>query len=248
MIACGGSILMNAADLDDSFLRTCQHFEESQIGGHLFDLFKGCPQAKTFTIIIRVLEETERSLQDAIMNFRRAKKNDAVVASGVAIEMELLKQHHEISNTNAGKELMHISAITQSAINIQPQSQLKKEWIHECEKIEEEKEEVKQQSIDDVIHQGFLDNTEYKRNIGEKDRERYVLYCTGSEKDFFKAGINSAENFKNFEKITLQVTGTNLPQYITSFKEAGLCPLFPDNIKKAGYVKPTPIQKGQSLH
>jgi chaperonin GroEL (HSP60 family) len=131
------------------------------------------------------LEETERSLQDAIMNVRRANKNDAVVPStkrtifefhlvliyfvllkislksgGVAIEMELLKQHHEISNTNAGKELMHISAITQSAINIQPQSQLKKEWIHECEKIEEEKEEVKQQSIDDVIHQGFLDNTE----------------------------------------------------------------------------------------
>ena len=33
MIACGGSILMNAADLDDSFLGTCQHFEESQIGG-----------------------------------------------------------------------------------------------------------------------------------------------------------------------------------------------------------------------
>jgi chaperonin GroEL (HSP60 family) len=50
-----------------------------------FNLFKGCPQAKTCTIIIRggaeqFMEETERSLHDAIMIVRRAKKNDAVVA------------------------------------------------------------------------------------------------------------------------------------------------------------------------
>jgi T-complex protein 1 subunit eta len=33
MKACGGSILTTVADLDDSVLGTCQHFEESQIGG-----------------------------------------------------------------------------------------------------------------------------------------------------------------------------------------------------------------------
>ena len=32
MIACGGSISMKVADLNDSVLGTCQHFEESQIG------------------------------------------------------------------------------------------------------------------------------------------------------------------------------------------------------------------------
>ncbi len=50
-----------------------------------FNIFTGCPQAKTCTIIIRggaeqFMEETERSLHDAIMIVRRAKKNDAVVA------------------------------------------------------------------------------------------------------------------------------------------------------------------------
>ena len=37
------------------------------------------------------LEETERSLHDAIMIVRRACKSDSVVAGGGAIEMELSK-------------------------------------------------------------------------------------------------------------------------------------------------------------
>ncbi len=52
------------------------------------------PKSKTCTIILRggaeqFMEETERSLHDAIMIVRRAVKNDAVVAGGGAIEMEL---------------------------------------------------------------------------------------------------------------------------------------------------------------
>ena len=41
-----------------------------------------------------------------------------------------------------------------------------------------------------------------------------------------------------------QVTGKDVPQYITSFEEAGLRPLLLQNIKNSGYVKPTPVQKG----
>lgn len=50
-----------------------------------FNLFEGCSNAKTCTFILRggaeqFLEETERSLHDAIMIVRRTMKNDAVVA------------------------------------------------------------------------------------------------------------------------------------------------------------------------
>lgn len=50
-----------------------------------YNLFTGCPEAKTCTLILRggaeqFIEETERSLHDAIMIVRRAMKNDAVVA------------------------------------------------------------------------------------------------------------------------------------------------------------------------
>nr|CAG4638360.1 EOG090X03U0 [Cyclestheria hislopi] len=115
MKACGGSILTTVADLNDSVLGTCQHFEERQIGGERFNLFTGCPQAKTCTLIIRggaeqFMEETERSLHDAIMIVRRAMKNDAVVAGGGAIEMELSKYLRDISRSIAGKEQLLISA------------------------------------------------------------------------------------------------------------------------------------------
>ncbi len=48
-------------------------------------MFMGCPKARTCTIIMRggaeqFIEETERSLHDAIMIVRRAIKNDSIVA------------------------------------------------------------------------------------------------------------------------------------------------------------------------
>ena len=50
-----------------------------------FNIFTGCLEAKTCTIILRggaeqFIEETERSLHDAIMIVRRTIKNDAIVA------------------------------------------------------------------------------------------------------------------------------------------------------------------------
>jgi T-complex protein 1 subunit eta len=59
-------------------------------------LFTGCPQAKTCTIILRggaeqFIEETERSLHDAIMIVRRTMKNDAVVAGNSIFVLSLYK-------------------------------------------------------------------------------------------------------------------------------------------------------------
>ena len=56
------------------------------------------------------IEETERSLHDAIMIVRRALRNDAVVAGGGAIEMELSKFLREHSRSIAGKQQMLIAA------------------------------------------------------------------------------------------------------------------------------------------
>lgn len=119
MKACGGSILTTVTGMDDSVLGTCHNFEEKQIGGERFNFFTGCPQAKTCTILIRggseqFMEETERSLHDAIMIVRRAIKNDAVVAGGGAIEMELSKHLRDVSRSIAGKEQMLIGAIARA--------------------------------------------------------------------------------------------------------------------------------------
>lgn len=117
--ACGGAILTTVNDLDDKVLGRCAQFEERQIGGERYNVFQGCPHARTCTIILRggseqFLDETERSLHDAIMIVRRTLKNDSIVAGGGAIEMELSRVLRDHSRSIAGKEQLLIGAIAKA--------------------------------------------------------------------------------------------------------------------------------------
>lgn len=119
MKACGGAVMTTVQDLNDSVLGHCDLFDERQVGGERFNFFEGCPNAKTVTLILRggaeqFLEETERSLHDAIMIVRRTIKNDSVVAGGGAIEMELSRILRDYSRTIAGKEQLLIGAIAKA--------------------------------------------------------------------------------------------------------------------------------------
>ncbi|XP_006816737.1 T-complex protein 1 subunit eta [Saccoglossus kowalevskii] len=119
MKACGGAIQTSIESLTKDVLGSCESFEEQQIGGERYNIFTGCPQAKTCTIILRggaeqFIDETERSLHDAIMIVRRAIKNDAVVAGGGAIEMELSKYLRDYSRGIAGKEQVLIGAMAKA--------------------------------------------------------------------------------------------------------------------------------------
>jgi T-complex protein 1 subunit eta len=117
--ACGGAILTTVNDLNEGSLGRAENFEEIQIGGERYNIVTGCPNSKTVTIILRggadqFIEETERSLHDAIMIVRRTLKNDAIVAGGGAIEMELSKYLREYSRTIAGKEQLLIGAMAKA--------------------------------------------------------------------------------------------------------------------------------------
>lgn len=117
--ACGGVVMTTVHDINENALGKCESFEEKQIGGERFNFFAGCPNAKTCTFVLRggaeqFLEETERSLHDAIMIVRRMIKNDAVVAGGGAIEMELSKTLRDHSRVIAGKEQLLIGAIARA--------------------------------------------------------------------------------------------------------------------------------------
>jgi len=51
------------------------HHTNTQVGGERYNLFTGCPQARTATIVLRggseqFIDEAERSLHDAIMIVR----------------------------------------------------------------------------------------------------------------------------------------------------------------------------------
>lgn len=117
--AVGGSVQSTPTDIKPEHLGTCEYFEEVQIGSERYNIFKGCPEAKTCTLLLRggaeqVIAEVERSLHDAIMIVKRAVQNNEVVAGGGAVEMEISKYLRDYSKKIAGKEQLIISAFAKA--------------------------------------------------------------------------------------------------------------------------------------
>jgi T-complex protein 1 subunit eta len=113
--AIGASIQTTVNNLIPSVLGTCAQFEERQIGANRYNIFTGCKEAHTATIILRgggeqFIDEAERSLHDAIMIVRRARKTHSVVAGGGAIEMEVSKYLRDHARTIHGKQQLLINA------------------------------------------------------------------------------------------------------------------------------------------
>lgn len=62
------------------------------------------------------------------------------------------------------------------------------------------------------------------------------------EAEIFKV-IQKGINFDSYDKIPVEVTGRDPPSSIKNFDEAGLYEKFLENVRKAQYEKPTPVQK-----
>lgn len=117
--AVGGSVQSTCSEIHDEHLGTCERFDERQIGGERFNIFEGCPKAKTVTMILRggaqqFIAEVERSLHDAVMIVKRAIKNNSVVAGGGATEMEVSRHLREYSKTIHGKQQLMIAAFAKA--------------------------------------------------------------------------------------------------------------------------------------
>ncbi|XP_076463015.1 ATP-dependent RNA helicase DDX4-like [Babylonia areolata] len=77
---------------------------------------------------------------------------------------------------------------------------------------------------------------------GEKPREIYVPPSVDDDA-LFKEGIHQGINFDKYDNIEVEVTGNNTVRPIKAFEDAGLLPTFLKNVQRAGYTRPTPIQK-----
>lgn len=89
------------------------------MGNERYNFFTGCARARACTILLRggaeqFIDETERSLHDALMIVRRARKQDAVVAGGGAIDMELSRTLRDVARTIAGKQQLLIAAFARA--------------------------------------------------------------------------------------------------------------------------------------
>eukprot|EP00499_Haloplacidia_sp_CaronLabIsolate_P008815 CAMPEP_0196780522 /NCGR_PEP_ID=MMETSP1104-20130614/7940_1 /TAXON_ID=33652 /ORGANISM="Cafeteria sp., Strain Caron Lab Isolate" /LENGTH=583 /DNA_ID=CAMNT_0042150733 /DNA_START=38 /DNA_END=1789 /DNA_ORIENTATION=- len=106
--ATGGRVQTSVEDLNETVLGTCGVFHEQQIGAERYNVFSECTEAKSATIVLRggakqFVEESHRSIHDALMIVKRAMKSNKVVAGGGAIEMELSRLVKEFARTIEGK-------------------------------------------------------------------------------------------------------------------------------------------------
>jgi len=112
--ATGAEVQTTVQGISPSVLGTCGEFVEKQVGAERFNMFTKCPQTKTATIVIRggaqqFMEETERSLHDALMIVKSASKCTKVVGGGGSIEMELSRYLREYARTITGKQQLVIN-------------------------------------------------------------------------------------------------------------------------------------------
>jgi len=115
-----GAIMQTSVNgITENVLGSCALYEEIQIGNERFEMFTGCPSAKTATIILRggaeqFLAESERSIHDALMIVKRALVKKEVVAGGGAIEMELNKLLKADALAIIGKEQPIVEAFAKA--------------------------------------------------------------------------------------------------------------------------------------
>ncbi|GIX65606.1 chaperonin-containing t-complex protein 1 [Babesia caballi] len=117
--ATGASIQNTVNGISTDVMGTCGVFEEKQLGNDRFNIFEGCPKTTTATIILRggaqqFIEESERSLNDAICIVRRTMKTHTIVGGGGGIEMEISKALRDYSLSVVGKQQLIIEAFARA--------------------------------------------------------------------------------------------------------------------------------------
>merc|ERR1719163_2459151 len=118
-LALGAQLQTTVSALDGSVLGTCERFVERQVGDERFNIFTQCPKARTSTIVLRggaeqFIEESHRSVHDALMIVKRCIQSQSIVAGGGAIEMEMSMELRKMALNVEGKAQMVIQAFAKA--------------------------------------------------------------------------------------------------------------------------------------
>jgi T-complex protein 1 subunit eta len=165
--ATGAVVQTSIHGITDGVLGECDLFEEKGLGDERYNIFTGCPKAKTATIILRgggeqFLAETERSIHDALMIVKRSMANPTVVAGGGAIELELSKFLRDHSKTIPGKQQLIMNAFAK-ALEVIPKQLADNAGIDSTDIMNKLRKAHNTDSIDgrwigvDVLNEGVCD-------------------------------------------------------------------------------------------
>ncbi len=117
--ATGARIVSNIDDLTPEDLGFAKLVEERKVGEDKMVFIEGCPNPKAVTILIRaglerLVDEAERSINDALHAVADAIRDGKVVAGGGAAEVEVAKYLREIAPKIGGKEQLAVEAFAKA--------------------------------------------------------------------------------------------------------------------------------------
>ncbi len=113
--ATGGKIVSSVRDLTPDDLGFAKLVEERKVGNDKMVFIEGCPNPKAVTILLRgandmVLDEAERSLNDALHVLRNVLRRPMIVPGGGAVEVELAMRLRKFAESLGGKEQLAVEA------------------------------------------------------------------------------------------------------------------------------------------
>ncbi len=113
--ATGGKIVSSVRDLTPDDLGYAKLVEERKVGNDKMIFVEGCPNPKAVTILLRgandmVLDEAERSLNDALHVLRNVLRKPMIVPGGGAVEVELALRLRKFAEKLGGKEQLAVEA------------------------------------------------------------------------------------------------------------------------------------------
>ncbi|MGB9784510.1 MAG: thermosome subunit alpha [Fervidicoccaceae archaeon] len=114
--ATGGRIVTSIRDLKPEDLGEAALVEERKVGNDKMVFVEGVKNARSVTILLRgandiILDEAERSINDALHVLRNVMKDPKVIGGGGAPEIELALQLRKYAMTLGGKKQLAVEAV-----------------------------------------------------------------------------------------------------------------------------------------
>lgn len=125
----GAKIQLTLADLEggESFDATslghCDVVEETRVGDNDFIFVRGAKESRASTLLLRganeyLLEESERSVHDALMAVSKTVESQYVVPGGGAVETALSLHLEDFATTLESKEQLAVAEFAEALITI----------------------------------------------------------------------------------------------------------------------------------
>ncbi len=124
--ATGARMVSNLSDLKEADLGSSETVEERKVGDDKMIFVEGCSDPKAVAIFIRaglerMIDEAERSLNDALYVIADVTETPKMVAGGGSIEIELSKAARAYATQEGGREQLAIEAFA-DALEIIPRT------------------------------------------------------------------------------------------------------------------------------